>query len=72
VVINKLLPRHTQAGIKVVNDDHCVRLTQNGATLSYTQKDGTKLVAVWTGPVTLGEMVAAADEYLNNGGNLCQ
>lgn len=65
LVVKKLLPRHTQAGITVEKDDHCVMLKANGAIISYPDNLGNQVMAVWTGPVTINEMVETADDYLD-------
>ena len=65
--VNKLLPRHTEAGIEISYDDHILNgivcLRRNGQLLSRSDETG-RHVAVWTGPVTVTELVAEADHYL--------
>lgn len=64
-MVQKLAPRHTNAGIMVIYDDDCVRLQgtdKHGGNGVLRLADNT--VAVWTGPVTLADMVAFADEWL--------
>lgn len=61
--VTKLLPRHTEAGIEVSYDDHCVSLRRDGLILR-RKVVGILTIAVWAGPVTLDQMVAEADHYL--------
>lgn len=62
-MVHRLLPRHTEAGIEVSYDDHCVSLRRDGLILR-RKADGILIIAVWAGLITLKEMVAEADHYL--------
>ena len=62
-MVTKLLPRHTEAGIEVSYDDHCVSLRRNGEILK-REVCSNSIIAVWRGPVTLDQMVEEADHYL--------
>ena len=64
-LVTKLLSRHTEAGIEVSYDDHCVSLRRNGEVLKRENTDGTfRTIAVWTRDVTIAELIAEADHYL--------
>lgn len=56
----KLNERHVKAGIEIRYDDHGVGLYRLGGLLRW---DG--IVAYWTGPVTIKEMVEFADHALD-------
>ena len=62
-MVTKLLSRHTEAGIEVSYDDHCVRLCRNGEVLGREDSTG-RHVAVWLNTVTFEQLVAEADHYL--------
>lgn len=58
--LHKLAMRHTEAGITVDSDDHCVSLRYQGMPLRFN--DGS--LAIWLQYVTITEMVAVADKWL--------
>lgn len=62
--VTKLLPRHTEAGIEIVYDDHCVRLMHNGEPLLINPDSEYEVLCVWTGNVDVYRMVNLADAWL--------
>ncbi len=62
--IVKLYPYHTAAGIEVRYDDHVMSLCRNGRFLSRLDAHGKRVYAIWTGRVTLKEVLAEADKYV--------
>lgn len=61
--VAKLRPEHTQAGIELTYDDHCVMLTRNDKILSRIE-NGNSIMAIWTGKVRVKDLVDEADNYL--------
>jgi hypothetical protein len=66
--VEKLLPRHVEAGIEVVYDDHCVMLAHNGEPLLINPGSEYEVLAVWTGDVTIDRMISLADTWLDQRG----
>ena len=62
-MVRRLLPRHTEAGIEVSYDYHCVSLRRDSKVLERREETCYR-VAVWTGDVTFDQLVAEADHYL--------
>lgn len=62
--VTKLLPRHTEAGIEIDYDDHCVRLMHNDEPLLINPDSEYEVVAVWMTDVSFEHMVNIADAWL--------
>jgi hypothetical protein len=62
--VTKLLPRHTEAGIEIQYDDHCVRLVHDGEPLVINPDTEYEVLAVWMTDVSFERMVNIADAWL--------